>query len=88
MNVLDLSNNQEEVFREFLTKQDNKTLEELSKKSKKEIIIFLNTIQNKELNQKETKLNQDIQKIKSVLTPQILEQNPNLAKEFNNLDKE
>lgn len=47
MNVLDLPNNQEEAFRESLTKQDNKTLEELSKKSKKDIIIFL-TEQNKQ----------------------------------------
>ncbi|MGJ0372698.1 hypothetical protein NG764_08905 [Aliarcobacter cryaerophilus] len=132
MNVLDLPNNQEEAFRESLTKQDNKTLEELSKKSKKDIIIFLTeqnkqkievnsknlnlenqkneqklskiddlrnaqdeatnknellnkqneTKQNQEnqkLNQKETKLNQDIQKIKSVFTPQILEQNSDIA---------
>lgn len=111
MNVLDLPNNQEEAFRESLTKQDNITLENLAKKSKKDIIVFL-TEQNNENNklkterieeklsqidsksneidiqrdQKETKLNQDIQKIKSVFTPQILEQNPNLAKEFSNLD--
>ncbi|MCT7487225.1 hypothetical protein N5T98_11885 [Aliarcobacter cryaerophilus] len=115
MNVLDLSNNQEEAFRESLTKQDNKTLEELGKKSKKEILLFLtqqnqennklkterieqklsqidsksnekdaqnkqeNHRENQKLNQKETKLNQDIQKIKSVFTPQILEQNSDIA---------
>lgn len=121
MNVLDLPNNQEENFRESLTKQDNKTLEELSKKSKKDIIIFLTeqnqennklkterieqklsqidlkfnekdtqitlnkNIQNQEnqkLNQKEIKLNQDIQKIKSVFTAQILEQNSDIAWNF------
>ena len=36
--------------------------------------------------QQTLKNEQDIQKIKSVFTPQILEQNPNLAKEFSNLD--
>ncbi len=118
MNVLDLSNNQEEAFRESLTKQDNKTLEELGKKSKKEILLFLtqqnqennklkterieqkssqidsksnekdaqnkqeNHRENQKLNQKETKLNQDIQKIKSVFTPQILEQNSDIAWNF------
>lgn len=35
--------------------------------------------ENQKLNQKETKLNQDIQKIKSVFTPQILEQNSDIA---------
>lgn len=135
MNVLDLPNNQEEALREILTKQDNKTLEELSKKSKKDIQTFLKQQKNKEieldsknlnlesqkneqklskiddlrnaqdeatnrnellnkqnetkqnqenqkLNQKENKLNQDIQKIKSVFTPQILEQNSDIAWNF------
>lgn len=113
MNVLDLPNNQEENFRESLTKQDNKTLEELSKKSKKEILLFL-TQQNQENNKSKTerieqklsqidskanekdtqnhqenqKQNQDIQKIKSVFTPQILEQNSTLSDEFKKLDNE
>lgn len=38
--------------------------------------------ENQKLNQKETKLNQDIQKIKSVFTPQILEQNSDIAWNF------
>jgi hypothetical protein len=38
--------------------------------------------------EKEIKLNQDIQKIKSVFTPQILEKNTEMADEFKNLDKE
>ena len=113
MNVLDLPNNQEENFRESLTKQDNKTLEELGKKSKKEILLFL-TQQNQENNKSKTerieqklsqidskanekdtqnhqenqKQNQDIQKIKSVFTPQILEQNSTLSDEFKKLDNE
>ena len=33
--------NKEEVFREILTKQDNKTLEELARKSKQDIQNFL-----------------------------------------------
>jgi hypothetical protein len=95
MNVLDLPNNQEEAFRESLTKQDDITLENLAKKSKKEILLFLTQSKSKEYkiitdskDQQTLKNEQDIQKIKSVFTPQILERNPNLAKEFNNLDKE
>ena len=89
------------------------TLEELSKKSKKEILLFL-TQQNQENNKSKTerieqklsqidskanekdtqnhqenqKQNQDIQKIKSVFTPQILEQNSTLSDEFKKLDNE
>lgn len=85
-----------------MTKQDNKTLEELVKKSKKDIIIFLNqrkdeennldsqklNIKYREKNIETQKLNQDIQKIKSVFTPQILEQNSDIADEFKKLDTE
>ena len=102
MNVLDLPNNQEEAFRESLTKQDNKILEELSNKSKNEILIFLSENKNTQLNlkniekinrneekyQENQKLNQDIQKIKSVFTPQILEQNSTLSDAFKKLDNE
>lgn len=88
MNVLDLPNNQEEAFREILTKQDNKTLEELSKKSKNDIILSLTQLNKKENQQEKQKLNQDIQKIKSVFTPQILEQNSTLSNLFQELDNE
>ncbi|MDD4330164.1 MAG: hypothetical protein PHD79_09435 [Aliarcobacter sp.] len=47
MNVLDLPNNQEETFRKILTKQDNKTLEEMAKKSKNEILTLIVKEQNK-----------------------------------------
>ena len=93
LKVLDFPDNIEESFRKILLKQDNKTLEELALKSKDEILTFIskeknNVTHNKELQsikiesektQKETKLNQDIQKIKSVFTPQILEQNSDIA---------
>lgn len=100
LKVLDFPDNIEESYRKILLKQDNKTLEEMAKKSKNEILTFIVNEQNKvtnniknqdakidiEKNQKETKLNQDIQKIKSVFTPQILEQNPNIADKLNSLD--
>ena len=93
LKVLDFPDNIEESYRKILLKQDNKTLEEMAKKSKNEILTFIVNEQNKvtnniknqdakidiEKNQKETKLNQDIQKIKSVFTPQILEQNSDIA---------
>ena len=86
MNVLDLPNNQEEAFRESLTKQDDITLENLAKKSKKEILLFLTQSKSKEYkiitdskDQQTLKNEQDIQKIKSVFTPQILEQNSDIA---------
>lgn len=86
LKVLDFPDNIEESFRKILLKQDNKTLEELANKSKQEIQDFLKQSRSKEENQKETKLNQDIQKIKSVFTPQILEENPNIADKLNSLD--
>ena len=102
MKKLDLPDSRDDMIRKQLLKQDDKVLEDLSNKSKKDIIIFLaqqkdeekkieiqKQNQQIEIKDKQTLKNeQDIQKIKSVLTPQILEQNPKLAKEFNNLDKE
>ena len=64
LKVLDFPDNIEESFRKILLKQDNKTLEELSKKSKQEIQTFL--IQTQKINidnlkkteiQKQEKLN-------------------------------
>ena len=64
LKVLDYPDNIEESFRKILLKQDNKTLEELSKKSKQEIQTFL--IQTQKINidnlkkteiQKQEKLN-------------------------------
>lgn len=93
MNVLTLPNNWEESFRRILTKQDNKTLEELATKSKREILIFLNRKQDEEKNLKTQELNKETQKneqkllkIKSVFTPKILEKNPDIAEKFNSLD--
>lgn len=78
MNVLDLPNNQEEAFREFLTKQDNKILEELSKKSKKEIQEFLLLEKNNERHNKkwltDIKENQTI-KVESEETNKQLKNN-------------
>ena len=104
LKVLDYPDNIEESFRKILLKQDNKTLEELSKKSKQEIQTFL--IQTQKINidnlnkieiQKQEKLsledinisiinNNKLNRLKSVFTPQILEQNPNIADRLNSLD--
>ena len=80
MNVLDLPNNQEEAFRESLTKQDNKTLEELGKKSKKEILLFLtqqnqenNKLKLKELNKNYHKLIQNLMKKMPKINKKIIE---------------
>lgn len=88
MKKLDLTDSRDDMIRKQLLKFDDKILEELSKKSKQDIIIFLKQQQNNENYQENWKLNEIIQKIKSVFTPQILEQNPKLVQEFNNLDKE
>ena len=97
LKVLDYPDNIEESFRKILLKQDNKTLEELSKKSKQEIQTFL--IQTQKINidnlkkteiQKQEKLNLEdidisiknnnkLNRLKSVFTPQILEQNTEKA---------
>ena len=100
LKVLDFPDNIEESFRKILLKQDNKTLEELSKKSKQEIQTFL--IQTQKINidnlkkteiQKQEKLNLEdidisiknnnkLNRLKSVFTPQILEQNSDIAWNF------
>lgn len=102
MKVLDLPDEQDNPIRKILLKQDDKALEELSKKTKNEILTFILKEQSKivdskkdetikiksEETQKEIKLNQDIKKIKSVFTPQILEKNSDIADEFQKLDSE
>lgn len=95
MKVLDLPDEQDNPIREILLKQDDNTLLELSKKSKREIQNFLiqarkteKDLKNNELNIENQKLDVDIKKIKSVFTPQILEKNPDIADEFQKLDSE
>ncbi|PHM16569.1 MAG: hypothetical protein CJD30_10965 [Sulfuricurvum sp. PD_MW2] len=95
MKVLDLPDEQDNPIREILLKQDDNTLLELSKKSKREIQNFLiqarkteKDLKSNELNIENQKLDVDIKKIKSVFTPQILEKNPDIADEFQKLDSE
>ena len=40
LQTLDLPDNQEELFREILRKQDTKSLKELEAKSKNEVLVF------------------------------------------------
>ena len=86
LKVLDFPDNIEESFRKILLKQDNKTLEELAKKSKTEVLIFLENQGKMEKTQNLNLAEQKLSKIKSVFTPQILEQNPNIADKLNSLD--
>ena len=86
LKVLDFPDNIEESFRSILLKQDNKTLEELVNKSKQEIQSFLIQAKNKDNSLKNSIIEQKISKIKSVFTPQILEQNSTLSDLFQNLD--
>lgn len=115
LKVLDYPDNVEEKFRAILLQEKPEILKELAKKSKQEILNFLNKAKEKQTikieseeskkldienqkneekfskidslnNQENQKLNQDIQKIKSVFTPQILEQNDTLSDLFQNLD--
>ena len=80
MNVLDLPNNQEETLRKILTKQDNKTLEELAKKSKNEILTFIAKEQTKVTeNTKEKNINIEMEEI------QKQNQENNLKNETKNL---
>jgi hypothetical protein len=88
MKKLDLPDSRDDMIRKQLLKFDDKILEELSKKSKQDIIIFLKQQQNNENYQENQKLNEIIQKIKSVFTPQILEQNSTLSDAFKKLDNE
>ena len=86
LKVLDFPDNIEESFRKILLKQDNKTLEELAKKSKTEVLIFLENQGKMEKTQNLNLAEQKLSKIKSVFTPQILEKNPNIADKLNSLD--
>ena len=68
LKVLDFPDNIEESFRKILLKQDNKTLEELAKKSKTEVLIFLENQGKMEKTQNLNLAEQKLSKIKSVFT--------------------
>lgn len=86
LNVLDFPDNLEETFRKILLKQNNKTLAELAKKSKKDIIIFLTQENNEEKNLENQKNNNKLNRLKSIFNPQILKNNPDIANSFEALE--
>jgi len=97
LNVLDFPDNKEETFRKVLEKQDQATLKELAWKSKNEILMFLVKIKKEEKIQVKTeetdkrsvenkKIEQKLSKIKSVFSPEILKNNPDIAQNFEALD--
>ncbi len=67
-----------------LENQNIKTVNEETQKQNQEINLKNETKNLKD--QQTLKNEQEIQKIKSVFTPQILEQNPNIADKLNSLD--
>ena len=100
LNVLDFPDNKEESFRKILEKQDNEVLKELSWRSKNEILNFLLKAKNQELKsesqktlkkekveiEKKDSINSKIIKIKWVLTPEVLNNHPNLKQNFEAFD--
>jgi len=91
--ILDLSDKQEDKFRKTLERQDSKTLLDLAKKSKKEIIVFLIQNRNKDdvkvtekAEVKNQKIDKKLTKIKSIFTATILSKNPKIADKFNSLE--
>lgn len=78
MKILDLPDSQDNMIRKELLKQDDKVLDEVSKKSKQDIMIFLKQEKIKENNLEISKNEQDIQKIKSAFPQSILDKNPEI----------
>lgn len=91
MKVLDLPDNQDNPIRQMLLKQDDDTLNELTKKSKQEIQTFL--IQAKEIqtinikkeesekqNIETQKNNEKFNRLKSAFPQSVLDKNPEIAK--------
>ncbi len=71
---------EKEIFNSLFQENEKETTQLKIEEAKK---------QNQRINSKDKqtlKNEQDIQKIKSVFTPQILEQNPNIADKLNSLD--
>lgn len=98
--VLDFPDNKEESFRKILEKQDNEKLIDLATKSKTDILTFLVNIKKNEkisniqkLEDKEKikenkieKIDYKISKIKSIFTPEILNNNPEISEKLNEFD--
>lgn len=93
LNVLDFPDNVEDKFRKVLEKQDDKILIELATKPKDEVLLFLKNIKTTENqkeslnnNEKSNKIEQKLSKIKQTLTPQILSNHQDIAKNFEALN--
>lgn len=100
MKVLDLPDEQDNRIRQMLLKQDDSTLEELAKKSKQEVQVFLLNDKDKSIsleNKKQDMVNHDIDqdnqyieqklsKIKQAFPKSILDRNPDIADKFKLVD--
>ena len=93
LTVLDFPDNKEEAFRKVLEHQNQATLKKLAWKSKNEILTFLVWVKEKEKvvkvekqNIKTERIEQKLSKIKSVFSPDILNNNPDIAQNFEALE--
>jgi len=87
---LNLTDEEDDIIREDLLKLDRKTLENLSNKSKEDIEEFLFNKIDTETSKEKQKNDFKMEKIKSILTPEILANHTditNLFKEYDNFDK-
>lgn len=95
MKVLDLADDEDNIVRKLLLKQDNSTLEELVKKSKHEVQTFLinektkdEALKLKKYEQNKEDLDKKFKSLKLAFPQSILEQNPKIANKLKEFDWE
>jgi phenylalanyl-tRNA synthetase alpha subunit len=93
LNVLDLPDEQEDIFTKKLEQLNSKTLKYLTSKSQEEILNFLtqkNQIETTQETQKQTidtqYIDHKLTQIKQAFPQQILDKHPNIATKLNSLD--
>lgn len=79
MKVLDLSDKQDNPVRQLLLKQDNKTLEELAKKSQQEIQNFLLNANENQATEIDKNNDEKFNRLKSSFPKSILDKNQDIA---------
>lgn len=79
MKVLDLPDEQDNSIRKILLRQDDKILEELTKKSKQEIQVFLIQENENQALEVAREKNEKLSKLKSSFPQSILDKNPDIA---------
>lgn len=94
LNVLDFPDNKEEAFRKVLEKKDQATLKELAWKSKSEILTFLvsekeqeKVVKVEKQDIKTERIEQKLSKFKSIFSPDILKNNPDIVQNLEALEQ-